>query len=241
VALAQRLLLDLRVPDFDEKLHDRAFVAHLLSDAHITELRDCLGHDATVHPDNHLGSTTQISVIDHEGGVAAMTLTNGEGCGCVLPGTGIEVNNLLGEADINPRGFHCDPPGTRMATMMAPTIARHPSGDLIALGSGGSNRLRNAIMMTLCNLIEYEQSAEAAVTAPRIHLEALAQGFDLNIEVAEHAPSTLEGLAEIFPKITEFPGRNMFFGGVHTVLRQDGEFLGIGDARRGGCSMIASS
>ena len=48
-----------------------------------------------------------------------MTLTNGEGCGCVIPGTGIEVNNLLGEADINPRGFHCDPPGTRMATMMA--------------------------------------------------------------------------------------------------------------------------
>jgi len=112
---------------------------------------------------------------------------------------------------------------------------------LIALGSGGSNRLRNAIMMTLCNLIEYEQPAVDAVTAPRVHLESAGCGFDLNIEVAEHSPELIAGLGEIFPKITQFPGRNMFFGGVHTVLRRKGELLGVGDARRGGCSTLASS
>jgi gamma-glutamyltranspeptidase/glutathione hydrolase len=241
VALTQRLLLEMRTPDFDEKLHDRAFIKHLLSEENVSQLRDCLGHTPKPRPDNHLGSTTQISVIDAEGGVATMTLTNGEGCGCVLPGTGIQVNNLLGEADINPRGFHCDPPGTRMATMMAPTIATGANGDLIALGSGGSNRLRNAIMMTLCNLIEYGQDPEKAVSAPRVHLEAAEDGFQLNLEVTEESEPMVGGFREVFSNMTPFPGRNMFFGGVHTALRLDGRLWGVGDARRGGKSRIAGS
>ncbi|MEE2755562.1 MAG: gamma-glutamyltransferase [Myxococcota bacterium] len=239
VALTQRMLLDVRTPEFDEQLRDPAFIKSLLSRSNVNRLRECLARPPIARPDNHLGSTTQISVIDKEGGVAAMTLTNGEGCGCVIPGTGIEVNNLLGEADINPRGFHCDPPGTRMSTMMAPTVGLNGQGDLIALGSGGSNRLRNAIMMTLCNLIEYGCSPADAVSAPRLHLDASDGDFELNVEVAEHHDDMLDGLREVFPKLVRFPGRNMFFGGVHTALSLNGQLSGIGDARRGGCSAIA--
>jgi len=238
VALTQRLLLEVRTPEFDEQIHDSAFVRELLSDRKLLELRDCLGRPAAVHPDNPLGSTTQISVIDSEGGVIGMTLTNGEGCGRVLPGTGIQINNLLGEADINPRGFHTDPPGTHMATMMAPTIATHPGGDIAALGSGGSNRLRNAIMMTLCNLIEYGASPLDAVLAPRLHLEAAQDGFELNIEDADQQAGVLDQLREVFPRSTLFPGRNMFFGGVHSAFVLDGNVYGVGDPRRGGQSVL---
>ncbi|MGC6416441.1 MAG: gamma-glutamyltransferase [Bradymonadia bacterium] len=239
VALTQRLLLDIRTPEFDDALREPGFVQDLLSAEKIAHLRDCLGQAPRPRPDNFLGSTTQISVIDGEGSSVAMTLTNGEGCGCVIPGTGIEVNNLLGEADINPRGFHCDPPGTRMATMMAPTVGVSATGDLVALGSGGSNRLRNAIMMTLCNLIEYRRSPVEAINAPRVHLEAATDQFELNIESAEHKQSVLDGLAEVFPQSVLFPGRNMFFGGVHTATRISGVLGGVGDARRGGKSAIA--
>ena len=126
-----------------------------------------------------------------------------------------------------------------MSTMMAPTLGLNSSGDLIALGSGGSNRLRNAIMMTLCNLIEFGREPADAVSAPRVHLEASAGDFELNVEVAEHADDILEGLAEVFPRTIRFPDRNMFFGGVHTALSLNGELSGVGDARRGGFSAIA--
>ena len=231
VALTQRLLLEVRAADFDEKIHDPAFVAGLLSDERIEHLRTCLGRTAEVHPDNPLGSTTQISVIDGAGGVIGMTLTNGEG----WPGSsgnGHSDNNLLGEADINPRGFHVDPPGTHMATMMAPTIARQANGNVVALGSGGSNRLRNAIMMTLCNLVEYGVAPQEAVLAPRLHVEATQAGFELNFEDADQAPGVLEALQEIFPATTIFPGRNMFRRR-SPAFRLNDTLFGVGDPRRG--------
>ena len=117
-----------------------------------------------------LGSTTHISVIDEHGGAVALTLTNGEGSGHVLGATGIVVNNLLGEEDIHPGGFHRDPPGRALSTMMAPTLLRRGS-DRIVLGSGGSNRLRNAILQVLVGLLEHGVPVNRAVNAPRIQLE----------------------------------------------------------------------
>jgi len=125
-----------------------------------------------------------------------------------------------------------------MATMMAPTIATRANGDLVALGSGGSNRLRNAIMMTLCNLIEYEKSPLEAVMAPRVHLEAADGDFELNVENADQGEGVLDDLKEVFPHMTLFPGRNMFFGGVHSAFLLNGEVHGVGDPRRGGQSVI---
>ncbi|HEY2536229.1 MAG TPA: gamma-glutamyltransferase, partial [Solirubrobacteraceae bacterium] len=69
-----------------------------------------------------LGSTTHISVLDSDGRACSVTCTNGEGSGVVVPGTGIHVNNVMGEEDLNPLGFHRHPPGRRMPSMMAPSI-----------------------------------------------------------------------------------------------------------------------
>ena len=92
--------------------------------------------------------TTHISVVDEDGNVAAMTLSNGEGSGCLIPGTGIMTNNMLGEEDINPAGIDNWQPDRRLGSMMAPTLVLG-EGYQVALGSGGSNRIRSAIVQVL--------------------------------------------------------------------------------------------
>ena len=107
-----------------------------------------------------------------EGRCAAVTCSNGTGSGVIVPGTGIHVNNMLGEEDLNPLGFHVNPPGRRVPSMMSPTVVLR-DGELEAgLGSGGSNRIRSAVLQTIIRLIDDGMEAQAAVDAPRVHFEA---------------------------------------------------------------------
>ena len=71
---------------------------------------------------SRLGSTTHISVLDDAGWACAVTCTNGEGSGLVVPGTGVHVNNMMGEQDLSPLGYFTHPPGRRLPSMMAPTV-----------------------------------------------------------------------------------------------------------------------
>ncbi len=182
--------------------------------------------------------TTHISVIDAQGNLAALSLSNGAGCGFVLPGSGIMLNNMLGEEDLNVAGFNAWREGTRMASMMAPTLAFFADGGVAALGSGGSNRIRTAILQVLSNLIDFDQPVAEAVTAPRIHFE---NGL-LNIEGGcpedgNHAVAALAG--EVCDQIMVWPEHNLFFGGVHAATRDaDGKFAAGGDPRRGGAVAI---
>jgi gamma-glutamyltranspeptidase/glutathione hydrolase len=181
--------------------------------------------------------TTHISVADAQGNIASLTASNGEGCAYVLPGTGIMLNNMLGEEDINPGGFHLWKEGSRLASMMSPAVAELPGGTRYALGSGGSNRIRSAITQVLVNLLDFGMSLEQAVEAPRIHLE----GNMLSIEegFGDEALHTFESSA---PKTHLWPGKNLFFGGVHAVsVTPDGHFEGAGDPRRGGEVAFARS
>ena len=179
--------------------------------------------------------TTQISVADRAGNLASLTLSNGEGSSYVLPGSGIILNNMLGEEDLNPDGFHRLPPGVRLASMMTPAIVSLADGGQIALGSGGSNRIRSAILQVLTNVLEFDMELEQAVTAPRLHLE----GNHLNVEVG-FPEATLESLNDEWPGVEQWPGANLFFGGVHAVERKEnGDFHATGDPRRGGAVAIA--
>jgi gamma-glutamyltranspeptidase/glutathione hydrolase len=172
--------------------------------------------------------TTQISVVDAAGNAASLTLSNGEGCGHLLPGTGIMLNNMLGEEDLNPGGFHAWRPDTRVSSMMAPAVVEH-DGRLIALGSGGSNRLRTAILQTLCNLVDFGMPAAAAVAAPRIHLER--ERISSEPGLPEDATALLSSL---WGDHHRWDAPNLFFGGCHTVVRDARGFDGAGDPRRGG-------
>ena len=184
--------------------------------------------------------TTHISVIDAQGNVAAATITNGEGNGHMVEDCGFMLNNMLGEEDLNPRGFHLWPENTRLSTMMAPTVLRGEDGSLTALGSGGSNRIRTAILQVIVNLIDRGMDPETAVLAARLHVErdglvSLEDGPWAETLPAGERDALLDG----FPYAERWPERNLFFGGVHTARRTGrGGFEGAGDPRRGGVAVI---
>ena len=174
--------------------------------------------------------TTHVSVVDDVGNMAALSMSNGEGCGRILPGTGIMLNNMLGEEDLNPHGFHRWPQGVRLSSMMAPSLAYLEGGTIAALGSGGSNRIRTAILQVLINLIEFRMPTAEAVKAPRLHVE---RGL-ANIESGFTEEGVAAAKAEC-EEILAWPAGNLFFGGVHTAARRaEGRFEAAGDLRRGG-------
>ncbi len=178
--------------------------------------------------------TTQISVADAQGNLASLTLSNGEGAGYVLPGTGIVLNNMLGEEDINPDGFHRWPPDRRISSMMSPTLLALPDGTWVVTGSSGSNRIRSAILQVISNLVDFGLDLEAAVAAPRIHFE----GDLLNLEPPIDGP-TVEALAANWPNLRLWNRGSVFFGGAHSVAADpSGLLTGAGDPRRGGVVLL---
>ncbi len=180
-----------------------------------------------------LGSTTHISVLDDDGRACSVTCTNGEGSGVVVPGTGMHVNNVMGEEDLNPFGFHRHPAGRRMPSMMSPSVVLHDGEVELVLGSAGSNRIRSAILQTIVGVVDHGLDAGEAVRAPRVHFED---------GVIYHEPGIdVEALRERDPEqeVVRFHSLNLFFGGVQAVLSADGRMTGAGDPRRGGVAVSA--
>ena len=192
-----------------------------LNDEHINQYQQQL-----IKSVNKWGSTTHISVIDAEGNAASTTTSHGEGCGYVIPGTGIMMNNMLGEEDLNPYGFHQWPENVRISSMMSPTIVLKNNQPEIALGSGGSNRIRTAILQVISNIIDFKMPVELAVNSSRIHWENNVLNIEpgLNPKVAN-----LEN-----DHLILWNQQNMFFGGVHTAMELEGIITGAGDRRRNG-------
>ena len=115
---------------------------------------------ASRHPAAYRG-TTHISVIDRDGNAASASLSNGEGNGSIVGNFGFMLNNMLGEEDLTPEGLGNWREGVRLSSMMAPTIILEPDGTVIALGSGGSNRIRTAILQVAVNLLDHGMSLDA--------------------------------------------------------------------------------
>jgi len=182
---------------------------------------------------SRLGSTTHVSVIDGDGRACSVTTTNGEGCGVLVPGTGVYPNNIMGEEDLNPLGFHVFPPRRRMPSMMAPTVVLGDDGVELVLGSAGSNRIRSAILQVIAGVIDRGLDARAAVEAPRLHFENGVVFAEPGIDVA--------ALRAAGREVQEFGALNLFFGGVLAVERDPatGTLSGAGDPRRGGAAVAA--
>jgi gamma-glutamyltranspeptidase/glutathione hydrolase len=185
---------------------------------------------------DRLGSTTHITTVDGQGRCASVTCSNGTGSGVIVPGTGVHVNNMLGEEDLNPLGFHVTPPGRRVPSMMSPTVVLRDGELESGLGSGGSNRIRSAILQTIIRVIAQGMDAQAAVSAPRVHFEAGAVQAEPGVD-----EEGLDTLAARGYQLVRWGDRNLFFGGVHAVVRDvaTGGLSGGGDPRRGGAVAYA--
>lgn len=185
--------------------------------------------------------TTHISVIDGAGLGAALTLSNGEGCGLVAPGTGLMPNNMLGEEDLVGPDLGRWTPDTRLASMMAPTAIDWPDGRAAILGSGGSNRIRSALAQVVAAVVSGGARLEDAIAAPRLHAESAGEfsppAVDFEDRLREDARAAL---LAAYPEAAPWARDSMFFGGVHAVSRDaKGGVEAAGDARRDGFAITA--
>ena len=226
LAQVMQLTNEARKDGYDSYLYQSNIAERFLSEEHLSAYEQKL-----TKPVNKWGSTTHLSVVDGEGNAASVTTTNGEGSGYVIPGTGIMVNNMLGEEDLNPQGFHQWQENVRISSMMAPTMVLQEQQPKIVLGSGGSKRIRTAILQVISNSLDFKMPVYEAVDSPRVHWES---------DVFYVEPGFVEEEVKkmILPannQLVRWQEKNLFFGGVHTVVEtSEGLIEGASDQRREG-------
>ncbi|MCM1981649.1 gamma-glutamyltransferase [Lyngbya confervoides] len=213
----QQAVLDYRSQCLDGVIDNAAEVQRLLDLAR-------QGHLSLQSP-----STIHISTVDSEGLACSISASAGYGSGVLVPDTGIWLNNSLGEVDLHPQGLQELSPGDRLSSNMAPTVARHDDGTVLAIGSPGASRITTAIAQVLSNYIHLHMSLEEAIDHPRIHIEqfegvpAIALENRLRIEAVQGW------------KLRYFPGHSMYFGGVQAAQMQvNGKLNAVADPRRTG-------
>jgi gamma-glutamyltranspeptidase/glutathione hydrolase len=177
--------------------------------------------------------TTHISVVDRDGMCAAMTVSNGLGSGVVLPGTGIHLNNMMGEDDLHPAGAHTAVGGQRIRSMMAPSIVEFADG-LVVLGTGGSARIRSALARVITLLTRGAADLAHAIEAPRVHVDP-----DGVVQAEPGLTSAEVAALQEFAQVNIWGEQHFYFGGVNGVQRlPDGEVRAFADPRRGGASRV---
>jgi gamma-glutamyltranspeptidase/glutathione hydrolase len=230
-----------REGDFHLRLHEPQLAEWFLSDglvdAAAARIERAVAGSASAKQGEtaaNLGSTTHLSVIDEAGNSAAITCSNGTSSGVVVPGTGVHLNNMLGEEDLNPLGFHRHDPGTRVTSMMAPTTVLRDGEIELSLGSAGSNRLRSAILQVIRHVIDGGATVADAVERGRLHYEAgvlhAEPGFDAQV---------LAELERRGYRLVRWKSPNVYFGGAQAVKRdlETGKLSGAGDPRRDGAAV----
>jgi gamma-glutamyltranspeptidase/glutathione hydrolase len=222
-----------RKKDYDRQIYQQDIVNTFLHRENIANYQQQLNKNMS----NKLGSTTHISVMDEDGNAASVTTSNGEGSSYLIPETGIMVNNMLGEEDLNPHGFHQWQCNQRISSMMSPSILLQNSQPEIGLGSGGSNRIRTAILQVICNLVDFQMSVPEAVESPRVHWENNIFNLEPPLCILEQNRSELN--LPPSTKLVLWQEQNMFFGGVHAVRKTKTGFEGARDSRREGMALRA--
>lgn len=167
-------------------------------------------------------STISVAAADERGGVVAASFSAGYGSGIIPEGTGMLMNNALGELELtNGAGD----PGERMVSNMAPTVARRGS-DAVGIGSPGADRITTAVATTLLRLGSGD-TLQQAVDYPRLHPEF----GEFGTRIAAEPGRDLSGIG--YP-VRHFDGPHMFFGGVNGAGLLGDRLVAHADSRRTG-------
>ncbi|MBT8207096.1 MAG: gamma-glutamyltransferase family protein [Acidimicrobiia bacterium] len=174
-------------------------------------------------------STAHNSAVDSDGLACSITVSAGYGSGWVVPGTGMFMNNCLGELELNPAGFLKAAPGSRLVSNMAPTVGRRNDGAVLAIGSPGAARITSAVATVLLAVARDGLSLEDAVLRPRFHVEKYDGAASIAHEVGVDMPA-IPGYLD-----RPFPDRAMYFGGAHSAMYEPSRGLvAAPDPRRAG-------
>jgi len=174
-------------------------------------------------------STVHTSTTDTDGNGCAITVSAGYGAGAIVPGTGMYLNNSLGEVELTAEGYHSLVPGTRLVSNMAPTVARRPDGSVLAIGSPGASRITTAIAQVLLNFLHLGMSLSEAVAHPRLNVEMFNGKAMIAYEPGLDVRS-IDGMTA-----RRFPDISMYFGGVQAAVHDPiAGLYGAADPRRSG-------
>jgi gamma-glutamyltranspeptidase/glutathione hydrolase len=185
----------------------------------------------TLNGDLSLGSTSastvHTSAVDSDGTGCSITASSGYGSGEMPPGTGLWLNNCLGEIELNRRGLDAGPAGARLPSNMAPSVARKKNA-VLAIGSPGADRITTALQQVLISYLRFGMPLESAVAHPRVHVDTSGDMTQLMAEPGLDLPDT-----DLAQRI--FPNRAMYFGGVGAALFDSrAGFTSVADPRREG-------
>lgn len=219
----------MRTKGFERALY-RGGLARKLLDSQAAALDRIKRREPGVSEPAPPGGTTHISAVDSAGNAAALTVSTGSGSGVIVPGTGIQVNNMLGEFDL----ARAPRPGTRLSSMMSPSLVSDGGRPRLVVGSAGSLRLRGAVMQVVLNVIGHGLSVEDALARPRIHVEEPHLHCEGGIPRAE-----IDRLVAMGYDVVSWRRKNLYFGGAAAVeLLPDGTLGAAGDPRRGGHGVV---
>ncbi|MDJ0954113.1 MAG: gamma-glutamyltransferase [Acidimicrobiia bacterium] len=186
-----------------DELHDRGAEAkRLLELAALGDMKGMLASPSTSHT----------STVDSEGLGCSVTVSAGYGSGAMVPGTGMWLNNSLGEIELHTGGFHGVEPGVRLVSNMAPTIARSRHGAVLSIGSPGASRITTAVSSVLVNFIHLGMSLSDSIEHARVHTEIFNDVTTVSYEPGIDV-SAVTGF-----DLRRFPDISMYFGGVQAAL-----------------------
>lgn len=228
-------------PDF-EKLD----LPRLLSKRHADEMRATidLAH-ATPTPafDPSIrdgGSTTHYSVVDAEGNAVSTTTTlnNSYGSHVVVSGAGFLLNDEMDDFATAPgkpnmyglvQGeINAIKPGKRMLSAMTPSIVVNAEGRLeMVVGTPGGPTIITQVYHVLSNYIDHHMTLADAISAPRLHHQALPDRILL--ESGGFGTAVMDSLKAM--------GHQIQFGGggdVEGIARVGRRWQGVSDPRLGG-------
>ena len=219
---------------FAAALHRGGLALRLLSDESVAAGVGRIEASLPGMPEPAPAGTTHVSVVDADGNAAAISSSTGSGSGVIVPGTGIHLNNMLGEYDLVADAPAA--PGRRLTSMMAPTIVSNDDGPRLVVGSAGSVRLRGAIMQVVVNVVAHGLDVGAAIDRPRVHVDEPHVHCEGGFAAAE-----LDRLEGAGYDVVRWRRRNLFFGGTNAVeVLPGGELAAAGDARRGGAGVVVA-
>ncbi|MDH4143704.1 MAG: gamma-glutamyltransferase family protein [Acidimicrobiia bacterium] len=156
-------------------------------------------------------STVHVSAVDADGLACSISTSSGYGSGVLVPGTGIWLNNSLGETELLSSGLHTLEPGTRLPSNMAPSVARREDGAVVAIGSPGASRITSAVAEVVFNHLRLGLPLADAVAHPRLHIEQ----FEGRPTIAYEPGIDVEHVTAFVPR--PFDSLSMYFGGTQVA------------------------
>ena len=190
--------------------------------------------------------TTHYSVVDDEGNMVGNTYTLmfTFGSGVVIEGTGILMNNNMGNFTLRsdiPDAFglmgsenNLIRPNRRPVSSMSPVLVSKNGQPLLMTGSPGGSKIISANMQMVLNVVEFGMNIADAAVAPRIHHQWKPDVLEIESGIS---PDTVSRLIDRGQNIN-FSQRSAGMGSLQTVMWQDGIFYGYSDPRRPGAGAV---